>query len=194
MENANANANVNVNVNNKNKNKNKSSNSNSNNIFGIGDDSLFSGYYVIASDVLLQKTTPVIALVYGKIWLLSRSSGYCYMAVGKIAKQLGFSKNAVRDAIDILSGKEIVGSGKSKRKNIYFEPNTSLILDVTPKSHISKKQVRYYAPLQERFEAYIAKYNSIENGEFDLSLEEETEIELLLEMVKRAKTETKTQE
>ena len=186
------------NANSKNKNKNKSSNgsNNSNNIFGIGDDSLFSGYYVIASDVLLQKTTPVIALVYGKIWLLSRSSGYCYMAVGKIAKQLGFCRNAVSNAIDILLGKEIIGSGKSKYKNIYFNSDTALILDVTPKSYTSKKQVRYYAPLQERFESYIAKYKAMENSQFDLSSEEETEIELLLEMVniRKTKTETKTQE
>ena len=99
------------------------------------------------------------------------------MATGTIAKQLNLSESAVKDAINILLGKDEIGSGKSKRKNKYFNSENALIADVTPENFLSKKQVRYYAPLSKRYEKFVAKYQW-DNGELkNITVDQELEIQ-----------------
>ena len=88
----------------------------------------FPGYNVPCSDVLLQKTTPTIALVFGKLWLFSHADnkftnqrqGYCSASLGTIAKQLHLSINTVKSAIATLEGDPEIWYGDKKKTNKYF--------------------------------------------------------------------------
>jgi hypothetical protein len=132
----------------------------------------FIGFYTPCSEILLQRTTPVIAMVFGKIWLLSRTTGYCYMSRKSIAKQLGINIRTLDETIEILEGKPIVGTGTHQKPNRYFNETTRWIVDVTPDEFLSKKQVRHYAPIPNNVAQYVLKYEIKENNKSSLTDEQ----------------------
>jgi hypothetical protein len=140
-------------------------------------DASFIGFFTPSSEVLLQKTTPVIAMVYGKIWLLSKTIGYCYMSRKTIAKQLGITIRTLDIAIQTLLGEPVVGYGKQKKPNSYFNKTTRWIADVTPENYLSDYQVRYYCPIQSNIVGYVSKWEIKKQDEFQLTAEQKAEIE-----------------
>jgi hypothetical protein len=136
----------------------------------------FIGLFTICSEVLLQKTTPVIAIVFGKIWLLARTNGYCYMSREIIAKQLGIHVRTLDGAIQILCGDPEVDFGGKKIPNKYFNKDTRWIVDVTPDNYLSKHQVRYYAPIPKNIKAYVNKFETKKENEMGLTTDQLSEI------------------
>ena len=116
------------------------------------------GFFVIASDALIYKCGPTIAVVFGKLCRLALNKDYAYISIFQLSEQLGLSENTIRDSISILEGQEYYGSGKSKKTNKYFNRDTALLLDVTPDVFKSKTQVRHYAPIISNFEDFVEKY------------------------------------
>jgi hypothetical protein len=123
--------------------------------------------YTPAYEVLINKYNSSVALVFGKIKMLSEKKGYCYASKYMLADQLGLSYNTIRDSIHFLEGKIIFR--KERKIKVEDKIELPLIKDVTPVTFFSKTQIRWYQPIMENFIKINSEWEASSASKNDLA-------------------------
>ena len=109
----------------------------------LGENRIFDGAdtFTPLSDFLTMKFGLILSGVFGKIWNLSKETGYSYMSNKNIAEQLGLSESSTSRAIKQLLEIKLIKDVTEK-----YEESHKKKRNKWNKPFPFHKQVRFYQP------------------------------------------------